>query len=162
VSDITQDTATVPAWRRIVLPASVILNLFLLAVIGGYLVHARYHRMAMGPPLTRVLARAEAILGPKDAAAFGTVMRRDASKFATSSQQLREAREQLEAQISAEPFNPTATRQALSATQGAWDRFIDQFSDTLVEGLAQVSPEGRRKLMAETQFGAPVTPERSP
>jgi uncharacterized membrane protein len=144
----------VSALRRVALPASIILNLFLVAIIGGHVIHVRFHRPATAvAPLARVLARADAILPPKDAAAFGAVILRDAPKYAAAGQRLREAREQLEKQIVAEPFNPTVTRQSLVAAQAAWDEFVGEFGGTLVEGLAQVSPEGRRKLMAETQWG---------
>jgi uncharacterized membrane protein len=154
-------------WRRIVLPASVILNLFLIAVIGGHILQARARGdtgigSGVGTPLGRVLGRAEAILPPRDAAAFGAVMRRDLRNYAQDSLQLREARRELDRQIVADPFNPEATRHALSATQAAWNHLLDDFSGTLVEGLSQVSPKGRRKLITETQFAARGTPGEPP
>jgi uncharacterized membrane protein len=147
-------------WRRIALPASVILNLFLLAVIGGHVANA--HRKGVFPrsgiPLARALARAEATLPPKDAAAFGAVISRDEPHFAKTMQELRQSRQKLDDQLVAEHFDPAATRQALGETQVAWDHFLNDFSGTLVDALAQVSPEGRRKLISETQIGARVTP----
>lgn len=148
-------------WHRIALPASVILNLFLMAIIGGHVFHVRGRGAIAGASLARVISRAEAVLPPKDAAAFGAVMRRDESKFASSAQRIREAREELETQIAAEPFNPAATRQALVATKGAWNQFLDDFSASLVDALAQVSPQGRRKLVSETQLGPAPAPDKS-
>lgn len=149
-----------PAWRRIALPASVILNLFLLAVIGGHIWHvrARAEIPGAGVALARALARADAILPADDAVAFGSVIRRDLPHFTGSVIEMRRARHELDRQIVAEPFNPAAARQALSATQTAWNHFLDDFGGTLIDALSQVSPDGRRKLVSETQFGARVAP----
>jgi len=158
------ETAAVKSWRRFALPASVILNLFLIALIAGHLWHAPlFMNIAegRGMPLARALARAEALLPPKDAAAFGAVMRRDAPHLEKSVIELRRARLELDRQIAADPFSPQETREALLATERAWDHFVEDFSGTLVDALGQVSPEGRRKLISVTHFGphtAPATP----
>jgi uncharacterized membrane protein len=154
-----------PRWRRIALPASIILNLFLIAVIGGHLLKVDQRYAAERMPLARALARAEQVLSPQDAAAFGAVFRREAPRLTSSNQHLREARQELERQIVADPFNPTATRQALQATQVALNHYLDDIGAPLVEALGQVSPQGRRKLIMETQFGArnlaePAEPEK--
>jgi len=151
-----------PRWKRVALPASVILNLFLLAVIGGHVWHARAQVPGSGVALARALARAEAILPAQDGAAFGAVIRRDAPHFARSIVELRRARQELDRQIVAEPFDPKAARRALSGTEAAWDHFLDDFGDTLIDALGQVSPEGRRKLISETQFGARLSPGPPP
>lgn len=146
---------------KVVLPASVILNLFLLAVIGGHMwrVHARGAEIpGAGMSLARALTRVEAILPAEDSAAFSQVIRRDAPRFTRSVVQLRQARQELDRQIVADPFNPAAARQALSATQTAWDQFLNDFGGTLIDALAQVSPQGRSKLISQTQFGARVSP----
>jgi uncharacterized membrane protein len=147
-------------WHRIALPASIILNLFLIAIISGHVLHNRGRGVIAGTALGRVLGRAEVVLPPKDAAAFGAVIRRDTPKFASSAQRMRAAREELETQIAAEPFNPAATRQALVATKVAWNQFLDDFSASLIEALAQVSPEGRRKLVSESQLGPTLPPDK--
>lgn len=146
--------------QRVVLPASLILNLFLLSVIGGHLWHVRSpgEIPGAGMPLARALLRIEAILPAADAAAFSQVIRSDAPHLTASVVQLRQARQALDRQIQAEPFDPAAARQALSATQAAWNRFLDDFGPTLIDALAQVSPQGRRRLISETQFGARTAP----
>lgn len=161
---MTDITVEKPRWRRIALPASVILNLFLLAMIGGHVwnAHSRLGRGEIGPvagmPLARALARAEQVLPRQDAIAFGAVMARDLPHFAKSIRELRESRHNLDRQIVAEHFDPVAARQALTGTQTAWSHFLADFGDTLIDALGQVSPEGRRKLISETQFGARVAP----
>jgi hypothetical protein len=152
----------VPLWRRIALPASIILNLFLIALIGGHVLNPARRIANVGLPLARALARAQEVLPPPDAKAFGAVMERDAPRFVKSAQALRDARQELDRQIVANPFNPTAARQALKATQVAWDQFLDDFGDSLVDGLQQVSPQGRRKLIRETQYGVRAVPDTPP
>lgn len=146
--------------QRVVLPISVILNLFLLAIIGGHLwrAHTRGEILTSGMPLARALMRVEAILPAADSVAFSEVIRRDAPHFAASIGQLRQARQELDRQIVAEPFSPVAARQALSTTQTAWNHFMDDFGGTLIDALSQVSPQGRRKLISETQLSARVAP----
>ena len=81
----------VPRWRRIALPASILLNLFLVAVIGGHMWRVRAHEAAFVTPMARVLARAEANLPAQDAAAFGAVIRRDAPRYADAQKRLLDA-----------------------------------------------------------------------
>ena len=147
---------------RIALPVSILLNLFLLAVIGGHVLHTRNHPDTVGMPLARAVLRAESILPKQDAVAFGAVIRRDTPRFGRSWAKLRDARQDLDRQIGAEPFDPVATRQSLRVTQAAWDQFLDEFSDTLVEGLAKISPEGRHKLLSEAALGRAVPPDQAP
>ena len=150
------------SWSRIALPVSILLNLFLLAVIGGYLLHVRNRSENPVAPLARALLRAESILPKKDAEVFGAAIHRDEPLFRRSWEQLREARQELDRQIAAEPFDPAATRQSVRATQAAWDRFVAEFSNTLVDSLAHISPEGRRKLVSESVLGVRPPPDTPP
>ncbi|NDU85232.1 MAG: periplasmic heavy metal sensor [Ferrovum sp.] len=139
-------------WRNIALPVSIILNLFLVALIGGHLLRGRVHEIGFGISLPRELARAEARLPPKDAAAFSAVMRRDAPRFMESRKRLSEARQEFERQITAEQFNSDAARRALTAWRMALNSFFDDFDNSLIESLSQLSPEGRRKLIDERRL----------
>ena len=146
-----------PRWRRIALPASILLNLFLVALIGGHMWRVRSHEAAFATPMARVLARAEANLPAQDAAAFGDVIRRDAPRYAEAQKRLLEARLELRRQITADQFNEDDVRQALATWQAAWNAFFDDFGNTLVEALAQVSPEGRHKLAAARRLERAAT-----
>jgi hypothetical protein len=142
-------TQSLPTWRRFALPASVLLNLFLIALIGGYVLrHGGHDAAAASPSLPRILANAQASLSAPDAAAFGAVMRRDAPRYLESARKLVEARTLLERQITAQPYDAEATKQAFKTWQASADRFLSQIGDSLVEALGQVSPEGRQKLVA--------------
>lgn len=134
-------------WRRYVLPVSLLLNLFLAALIGGHLL--RHEARENSYPLVRALASIQSSLSPADAAAFGAVMRRDGPQLIESIRQVGEARRELGRRIVAEPFDPQATRQALAAWQASWNRFFDRIDASLVEALGKISPEGRQRLVAE-------------
>lgn len=144
-----------PRWRRIALLASLGLNLFLLALIGGFVWH---HRSVQGgTPLMRALARAEASLPKKDAAAFDAVIKRDAPRVEPAQHQLAQARQELQQLIAADDFDRTAVQRALTNWGSAWNRFFGEFSNTLVDALSQVSPEGRRKLIEERRAARAAT-----
>lgn len=102
--------------------------------------------------LGRALANAEASLSAKDAATFRAVIGRDAPHYVPVLRQLREARQQVQRDVTADPFDPAVVRQALATWQTDWDQFIGAFSDTLVDALGQISPEGRRRLVAERRL----------
>jgi hypothetical protein len=146
---MNQQPPEIRTWRRFALPASVLLNLFLIALIGGHLL--RHPADDVGPggiSLPRVLANAQASLSPSDAAAFGSVMRRDAPRYLESARKLADARAQLERQITAQQFDEPAVKQAFAVWQASADRLLDDIGSTLVDALGQVSPEGRQKLVA--------------
>lgn len=138
---------------RVALPVSLALNLFLAAVIVGHIWHNHHNSRAFGPPLGRALAFAESRLPSDDAQAFRAVIDREAPRFAQDEQQLMDARRELGRQISADKFDADSVRQAFGAWRAAWNHFLDDFSGTLLNALAQVSPEGRRKLVEEHHHG---------
>lgn len=135
------------------LTASLLFNVFLLAIIGGHVLrhHGERGVTPMSANLARALADAETSLPPSDAAKFRNVMTRGAPLYAQSAKQLAEARAALQRQIVAEPFDRQAVHSAFVAWQQSWNRLLDNADDTLIEALAQVSPEGRRKLIAQRQ-----------
>ncbi len=139
--------------RRALLPASLILNLFLLAMIGGHLLRAE---LAPGPSfLAHALQQAGRALGPRDAIVFRDTLRVEQPRFATAAAALAQSREKLADQILAPQLDPAATRAALLAWRADWLRFTDAFSGPLVDALAKVSPDGRRRLVAERRRDAP-------
>jgi hypothetical protein len=137
-------------WRRVALPASLVLNLFLAALVGGHLLRSGTPEAARGlPPLAQAIANAAAVLSAPDAAAFRASIRLDAPHDAVVAKQLDDARGVLERDIIAEPFDKQLVRRDLAAWQAAWNKFIDNAGNTLVEALSKISPEGRRRLVAQ-------------
>lgn len=149
---MTMATQKRGGWRPIALFVSIVLNLFFVALIGGHVWQAHRAATTLGGPLARALARAEASLPPRDAAAFGAVIKRDAPQCAGALHQLALARRQLADQIIAPQYDAAKVRQALATWQTAWNNFFTDFGPVLVEALGQVTPEGRRKLIAERRL----------
>jgi uncharacterized membrane protein len=136
-----------PAWTWLALSLSTVLNLFLLGVIAGhFLGRSGPPELAM-TPMTRAVERAEAVLGPADAAAFRAALDRGGPRYAQSAEQVTAARRALAQQIAAEPFDPRATSQALAAWRTSWDRFVGDLSGPLIDALSSISPQGRRRLV---------------
>lgn len=137
-------------WRWLALSLSLVCNVFLAAVIAGHFLSRRVGTLAVptgGTPLARALERTQAILPAKDAAAFRAVLERDKPRYAEAAIQVAVARGALEREIAAEPFDPRAASQALSAWRTSWNGFVDDFSGPLIEALSAISPEGRRRLV---------------
>lgn len=138
--------------RRFALPASLLLNLFLIALVSGHVLRQHAHQASLAgtpAPLARALAAAESTLSPADATAFRSAMRRESPNIAESVRQMAEVRRALGRQILAEPYDAKATRDAMMAWQASWNHFFDQISNPLVDALGQISPEGRQKLVDE-------------
>lgn len=146
---MVNDNPRLQRWRRAALPASVVLNLFLLALIGGHALHHGFGAETRPASFHAALERAERVLPPRDAAAFGATIRQDGPKYAQAAQQLTEARQALAQQIASDPFDKEATARAFANWRASWDHFTEQLSGTLVDALSKVSPEGRRKLVSE-------------
>lgn len=145
-------------WRKAAFSVSVILNLFFVALICGHVWRHHGADFRHGSQFALTLANAEATLPPRDAAAFGGVLRHNAQHYSASAQKVIEARRELIRQIGANTFDREKVWQALRAWRAARNRFLDDFGDTFVEALAQVSPEGRRKLVAQRQPQSDKTP----
>lgn len=136
-----------PPWPWLALSLSTVLNLFLLGVIAGHFLGRGAPPEAPIAPMARALERAEAVLGPADAAAFRAALNRDGPRYAQSAEQVTAARRALARQIAAEPFDPRAASQALAVWRTSWDRFVGDFSGPLIDALSSISPEGRRRLI---------------
>lgn len=139
-------------WRWLALSLSLLCNVFLAALIAGHFLSRRIGPAAIPfatTPMTRALERTQAILSPRDAAAFRAVLVRDRSRYLQSALRVAAARRELGRQIAAEPFDPSAASQALAAWRTSWNAFVDDFSGPLIDALSAISPEGRRRLVAE-------------
>jgi uncharacterized membrane protein len=154
---MTEKITKMPNGRQIVLPVSIVLNLFLIALIGGHMWHDHSIRAGSGSPIDRALALAEARLPSKDAAAFGAVIRRDAPQYTDAVQKLMVARREIDRKMAEEQFDRDGMRADLVAWRAAWNQFFDDFTGTIIDAVAQISPEGRRDLVVEHQSARPGT-----
>jgi len=144
-----------PSWRSVALTVSVLLNLFLLALIGGHVWQDSREAARERFPMSKAVARLEARLPSRDAAAFEQSLRDAAPRYAEQAQALRAARRAFNAEITAEDFDPARASQALARWRVAWNRFNDAFQGPLIEALSKISPEARRKLVVEQARRAP-------
>jgi len=136
-----------PARPWLALALSTVLNLFLLGIIAGHFLGRGGSREIAVTPMARAVERAEAELGPADAAAFRAALDRGGPRYAQSAALVASARRELARQIAAQPFDPRATSQALAVWRTSWDRFVGDFSGPLIDALAAISPQGRRRLV---------------
>lgn len=139
-------------WRWLALSLSLLCNVFLAALIAGHFLSRRIGPAASpiaSAPMARALERAQAILSPQDAASFREALVREKSRYLQSALRVAAARRQLGRRIAAEPFDPRAAGQALAAWRVSWNGFVGDFSGPLIDALSAISPEGRRRLVAE-------------
>jgi|HubBroStandDraft_1064217.scaffolds.fasta_scaffold02082_2 uncharacterized membrane protein len=126
---------------RFAFPASLILNCFLIAWVAS-------HGWHVDERPARILANIERNLDPQDAAAFRGVMQRAEPRLAVAAQQVTDARRGLREQLLANPYDPAAAKRALATWRAAGNQFLNEFGDTVIDALGQVSPEGRRKVVS--------------
>ena len=136
-------------WLRIALPLSLVLNMFLLAFLGGQMLRATPEVPRGDDPLARILAVAEATLPASDARSFRETLLKEEPRYARAVRKVTEARQEMLKQMSADPYDPVATLAALSAMQSAWTEFMDAIGGPLVDAIGQISPEGRRTVVAD-------------
>jgi uncharacterized membrane protein len=121
--------------------ASVALNL----VLGGWVLMLSGDR---GPPsLPRLLARLEGSLPAGDRPAFAAALDKDRPRYTAAFDEARAARRAMEEIARREPFDIAALRRAIAATNQRWLVATDAFGESLAQGMAAISPEGRRALV---------------
>lgn len=148
-SNMVQKQVGTRKWLRIALPLSLVLNMFLLAFLGGQMLRATPEVPKGVDPLARILAVAEATLPASDARSFRETLLKEEPRYARAVRKVTEARQEMLKQMSADPYDPVATLAALSATQSAWTEFMDAIGGPLVDAIGQISPEGRRKVLGD-------------
>lgn len=136
-------------WLRIALPVSLVLNMSLLAFLGGQMLRVTPEVQRGDDPLARILAVAEATLPASGARLFRQSLLKEEPRYARAVRKVTEARQEMLKQMSADPYDPVATLAALSATQSAWTEFMDAIGGPLVDAIGQISPEGRRTVVAD-------------
>lgn len=130
-------------WLRGALGASLALNL----VLGGLLLT----RPASGgpPSISRMQAQIERALPEADRAVFRAAVDAGRPRYEPLLQALRESRPPVREALVREPFDAAALRAAMAGSRQRWQEFSAQFDDSLAEGLAALSPEGRRLIAAD-------------
>jgi uncharacterized membrane protein len=91
----------------------------------------------------------ERVLGPEDRATFHRVMEESRPRWEPLRQAMRQARPQVGRAIGAEPFSADALRAAMADGRRRWMAFSEAYEDSLARATAAISPDGRRRLLAD-------------
>ncbi len=127
---------------KVALGASLALN----CVLAGLLFWQDNHH----PRGVRGLqARMERVLTDQDRATFHTVMEANRPRYEAAQRAMRQARPLVSKAIGAEPFSEQALREAMAQNRQKWAAFSEAFENSMAEATAAISPEGRRRLLAD-------------
>jgi uncharacterized membrane protein len=150
---------------RIVLFASLALNLFFLGVLGAGAVrhywHAPRHMSVPLPPRSAAerIDRLAATLPSEDGEKLRAEMRQNDSSLEAAHTVYRSAQEATRVALRAEPFDMAALRGAMSDVRAARQRLDLALQDVIAKAAAEMSPEGRRKL---AEWSPPSHPPPGP
>jgi uncharacterized membrane protein len=130
--------------RRVLLPVSVGLNVFLIFLIASHLFRYRNYR----PPgkLERFLATAPLQLSAEDAQRFREVIDRDRRALLEEEAHLRRARDQVIEVLKTNPFDPQGFQQAVDQARDKRSILERSFEKSFLEAAQKISPDGRRQL----------------
>jgi uncharacterized membrane protein len=94
-------------------------------------------------------ARMERVLSPEDRTRFRRVMDENRPKWDRLRQAMRQGGPEIGRAIGAEPFSEDALRAAMRSGRQRWFAFSEAYEESLAQATAAISPEGRRKLLAD-------------
>ena len=131
-------------WRTRLLWLSLALNLF-----AGALIVAPHlmHRRIPGPPgFDMIVNRMAQNLPQADADAFRAALAREQPWYDLGRNRLEDARRDVAAAVTRQPYDPQAVRAALLAMQNQLRDSALRFDDSIAMAVGQLSPEGREHL----------------
>lgn len=94
-------------------------------------------------------ARMERALGEEDRATFRRIMEANRPSYETAQQDMRRVAPAIAGALGAEPFSEDALRAALQAGRERWRVFSESYENSLAKATAAISPDGRRRLLAD-------------
>ena len=141
--------------RRLLLPVSLLANVFLLAHAAGPWL--RPHRPGGFPGMVEHFSRS---LPPDDAERFRVAMDAQRPLFETGRMNADQARAALSRAIAATPYDPQLTRERMTEWQARLHAMSSRFGDTLLAALPTLSPEGRARLADAADHPPPPGPPR--
>ncbi|PHK93934.1 hypothetical protein CR162_16055 [Pseudoroseomonas rhizosphaerae] len=130
-------------WLKGALGASLALNV----VLGGLLLSRPAN--GGGPSLSRMQAQIERALPDADRARFRQALEAGRPRYEPLLQAVRDSRPAVREALAREPFDAAALRLAMAGSRQRWQAFSEQYDDSLANGLAALSPEGRRLIAAD-------------
>nr|WP_272874872.1 periplasmic heavy metal sensor [Roseomonas marmotae] len=94
-------------------------------------------------------ARMERVLSPRDRETFRQVMEANRPRWEPAQRAMRQARPEVRRAMGAEPFSEEALRAAMAAGRERWFSFSEAYEDSLAQATGAISPDGRRRLLAD-------------
>ncbi|MBL6456834.1 periplasmic heavy metal sensor [Belnapia sp. T6] len=131
------------------LGASLVMN----AVLAGLLWWRPVPPARSGRGFDRMVGRIEAVLPEADRPRFREVLGSERERYASQLAAMRAASAEVDAMMRRDPYDPEALRRAFDQWAERVTAFNRAFSDTLVDALGAVSPEGRAQIAAARRPG---------
>lgn len=132
-----------PWLLRGALGASLVLNI----VLGLLL----YRMPDRGPDIRRMQAHIEKSLSDADRAAFRQALEAGRTGFDPLLRAMRQSPDLVAAALRREPFDAAALRGAMAEGRERWRAFSTVYENSLVDGFAAISPEGRRRIAEDIE-----------
>jgi uncharacterized membrane protein len=132
---------------RAALGASLALNLVFAALLFWPGLLPQGERKPRG--IRGLETRMERVLGPEDRVTFQRIMEANRPSYETAQREMRQVGPSVARALGAEPFSEEALRQALQAGRERWRTFSESYENSLAKATAAISPEGRRRLLAD-------------
>ena len=133
------------------LRASLVVNVFLLALIVAHVLRAQIADSAAHPEGQAIVARLTAVLPAEDAARFRAQLDLMRSEYEPQRERIGEARQALLRAIARDPYDPAGVRRALADYQQSWRDFTSRFDEAFLAALDTISPHGRARLAAAAE-----------
>lgn len=124
--------------------ASVALNLFLAGIVTTHWWRPFFHERPRG--VEEVVERVTRSLGEKDASMVRATFQASQPKLATLLADLQQARRDVRAKLTAEPFDPAAFHAAINTAHSKREAYDQAMRDVIVQAVDQLSPDGRQHL----------------
>lgn len=139
---------------KVVLVASLVLNVFIAGAVGGLLYTRAYkpthaHRGGL-------LAHAADDLSPADQAAFQRMLRDHVRAVRPLLQDARRSRRDVLDRLSSEPFDRAAAGAAMARARDDEVKARATLEDAILDFTATLTPQARARMAAAIQRGAPV------
>ena len=127
---------------RILLVASLVVNLLLIGFLVGHTVHPPWHER--GGPLT--IERVTGALPPEVRDAVRASLRERRPQIAERMAAVRQARADVRSAIEAEPFDATRLQAAFATLRDRSQAVQEDVAAAVVEAISKLPPDTRREL----------------
>lgn len=133
-------------WGRLLLIASLSLNLLLAGVLGAWAVRPLFHGPSPSFEFGRMIERMSHRLSSADAAALRHAYDAHRQEMGKLRDSVRDARRKVRRALRADPFDPSALKSAMDEVRTTRSAMEESMQNVISDGAASMSEEGRRRL----------------